>query len=63
MTTSNDAFTAWMAKVDDAIAGKLAGLTSDDLIDQPYSDWFDGGMSPAAAAKKAVRNEMRGEVG
>lgn len=47
-------FTAWMAKVDAAIAKKCDGLTSSDLPDFMYCDAFEDGASPAQAAKAAI---------
>lgn len=47
-------FTAWMAKVDAAIARKCAGLTSSDLPDFMYCDAFEDGATPAQAAKAAI---------
>jgi len=49
-------FEAWMDKVNAAIEGKC-GLTSRDLADQPYRDWFDSKMQPTAAANKALKDE------
>ncbi len=50
-----DAFKNWMAKVDAILAKKLGGLDSSDLPDWMYFDAFDDGMSPATAAKKALK--------
>jgi hypothetical protein len=53
-------FKVWMAKVDALIEAKY-GVTTADLIDHCYDDWFEDGMTAAAAAKKAVRLENGGE--
>jgi hypothetical protein len=42
----------------DAACGKLAGLSIHDLADFCYRDWYEDGMSPVSAAKKAIRSEM-----
>lgn len=49
-------FDAWMRKVD-AKVDALAGLSVHDLADQPFFDWFDADMSPATAARKALKAE------
>jgi hypothetical protein len=48
-------FSAWMALVDAAISAKI-GLSSSDLPDCPFMDWWEDGMSAASAAKKALKN-------
>lgn len=48
-------FKAWMAKVD-AILLRRVGLTTADLDDCLYDDWFAEGMAAATAAGKAYRN-------
>lgn len=47
-------FRAWFAKVDAAVAAKV-GIGVLDLPDYPYRDWYDDGVTPAAAAARAVR--------
>lgn len=47
-------FEAWMAKVN-AYVEKLAGLSADDLPDCCYRDWYDDGVSPANAARRALK--------
>jgi hypothetical protein len=47
-------FEQWMQKVNDGV-GQMVGLSADDLPDRPYRDWFDDGMQPIVAARKAVR--------
>ena len=49
-------FTEWMKAVDDAIARKADGLVSLDLPDCCYADWHEEGMTPAAAARLAIKN-------
>ena len=51
--TTDEKFTAWMAKVDKAI-NKLTGLTSSDLPDVAYRDMFEDKRAPSAAARVAL---------
>ena len=46
-------FGIWLKKVDSALARKC-GLTSDDLADCCYRDWYDSGVSPSDAAQMAL---------
>jgi len=46
-------FQVWMAKVDAALERKL-GLSSMDLADCCYHDWFDDGLTPSQAARMAL---------
>lgn len=52
----NYAFDAWMAKVDAACL-KACGLSIHDLSDCCFMDWFEDGVSPLSAAKRAIRAE------
>lgn len=56
MVESEEAFDSWMACVDTALEERI-GLSSDDLADYCYRDWFDGGMSPDDAAREAMNAE------
>jgi hypothetical protein len=47
-------FEEWRSVVDAAVQGK-AGLSLDDLEDAPLYDWYEAGVSPKAAAGKAIR--------
>jgi Family of unknown function (DUF5419) len=47
-------FDQWMKEVDTAIA-KKSGVTSADLPDCCYRDWFDDGVRPAGAASRAIK--------
>jgi hypothetical protein len=51
----NAGFDAWMVKVDAIIAKKCHGFTSVDLPDWMYFDAYDDDVSPAAAAKAAIK--------
>ena len=46
----------WKGRVDAFLRDKLAGLSSDDLPDCPYRDWYEDGVSPLSAATRAIRN-------
>jgi hypothetical protein len=48
-------FDEWKRKVNAAVE-KKAGLSADDLPDVNYSDWYEQGMSPSAAASKAIKS-------
>ena len=50
----DQAFKLWMRSVDMVLEG-ITGLCSLDLPDWSYRDSFDGGDSPRAAAKGALR--------
>ena len=51
-------FLEWKARVNAVISRKTGGLTSDDLPDCMYHDWYDEGMTPAEAANEAVEAAM-----
>jgi hypothetical protein len=48
-------FEQWMTAVDAAVE-RLCGLSASDLPDVCYRDWYEDGISPATAARRAVRN-------
>lgn len=48
-------FERWAMLVDDEIE-RIAGVTSSDLEDCAYRDWYNRGVTPEKAAKKALRN-------
>lgn len=50
---ANIGFNMWKRMVDDVIRRKV-GLHSDDLPDCPYYDWYEQGLSPLAAARRAL---------
>jgi hypothetical protein len=45
----------WLAKVNLAVE-HLSGMSMHDLADCPYMDWYEKGMTPETAARKAIRN-------
>lgn len=47
-------FAVWMREVDAALV-IICGLVTADLPDCTYRDWYDDGVSPKAAAKRARR--------
>ena len=52
----NKAFLAWLQKVD-AILASMIGISLLDLPDQHWFDWFEGGLTPASAAKRVRKYE------
>ncbi|RMD98394.1 MAG: hypothetical protein D6816_16270 [Bacteroidetes bacterium] len=56
-TTRNGmTFKEWMRQVDRELIRK-SGLSSRDLADQTYWDWFFDGISPEEAAEETLENE------
>lgn len=47
-------FEAWMLAVDKLLR-LLVGVTSEDLPDCCYRDWYDDGVSAKSAARRALR--------
>lgn len=52
----SEKFQAWMRRLDAALQ-KRVGLSSGDLADCCYADWFKDGISPAQAARLALQGE------
>ena len=48
-------YAAWKHAVDGA-CWHIAGLGIDDLDDCPLADWYADDISPARAARRAIRN-------
>jgi hypothetical protein len=48
-------FDQWMDKVDRLVTAAL-GLSVHDLPDCCYRDWYDEGLTPRQAARRAIRN-------
>jgi hypothetical protein len=48
-------FPAWMRAVDAQVEA-LAGCNIYDLPDCRYRDWYDDGLTPYQAARRAIRN-------
>lgn len=49
-------FQDWMKKVDQEVA-KSCGLSVYDLPDCPFRDWYNFGISPRQAAKRAIKED------
>jgi hypothetical protein len=47
-------FAEWMRRVDEAVEAEV-GLSVHDLEDASFADWFEDGVRPATAAKRALR--------
>ena len=47
-------FNRWMWEIDALVSKALGGLGVYDLPDCPFYDWFDDGMTPKQAARKAI---------
>ena len=53
-------FQVWMAKVN-ALIESTVGLGADDMADVAYHDWYENGVKPETAAKRALKaNGWRG---
>lgn len=50
-------FTQWMGRVDQKIGEQLGGMTHEDIPDCCYRDWYEDNMTPAQAAKQAVKEQ------
>jgi len=48
-------FEQWKNEVDKNISA-ICGMVSDDLPDCCYLDWYQDGVKPASAAKRAIKN-------
>lgn len=53
-TRNSKSFAEWMREIESILAGAF-GLSSDDLPDCCFADWFVDGVSPKSAAKRAIR--------
>lgn len=50
-------FEQWMQAVDDVL-GRRIGLSSQDLPDCCYRDWYDNGVQARHAAARAIKNAI-----
>ena len=48
-------FDEWMGQVEEVVS-RMTGLSTLDLPDVCYRDWFDDDVSPSKAARMAVRS-------
>lgn len=46
-------FDEWMRQVDQEL-NRICGLSSLDLADQPYYDWYEDGVKSGRAAARAL---------
>jgi len=51
---TSPSFIRWRAAVDARVSA-MTGLSLDDLSDCCYRDWYEQGMKPARAARRAIR--------
>lgn len=49
-------FKDWMKEVDEWLLAEC-GLSSSDLADQTWHDWYDSDMSPEEAGQECLENE------
>jgi hypothetical protein len=54
MAGQKKSFERWLAEVNNLIEQRT-GLGYDYLPDCPYRDWYEAGVSPANAARKAIK--------
>jgi len=54
--TTDKAFDDWMLKVDHELV-RMCGLSSADLADCCYRDWYDRRVTPKGAAKRAIASQ------
>lgn len=52
---ARQSFDDWMWDVNSALEAAV-GLSASDLPDCCYRDWYDDGVAPQDAARRAVRN-------
>lgn len=48
-------FENWKEEVDGTLE-TVSGLTSDDLADQPFREWYEGEMNPLEAAARTLQD-------
>lgn len=53
--TEDQKFKYWIDKVDTEVEKRVC-MSVHDLPDCPYRDWFEDGVSPVSAARKAIKN-------
>ena len=49
-------FNQWLAAVDRHLVRRV-GVTTGDLADQCYADWFEDGITPFQAAQLVLQDE------
>ena len=48
-------FEEWKRQVDNILSDRT-GMSSDDLPDSLYRDWYDDGVKPSGAVSRAIKN-------
>jgi hypothetical protein len=49
-------FNVWKGRIDSLLESSI-GLTTNDLADEPYKDWFDEGMSAMEVVELIAEEE------
>ena len=57
----NETFEGWMAEVD-ALVESSIGLSTRDLPDRPYYDWYEDYLSPKMVARKVIGSALSGLI-
>lgn len=57
MAKSKKTFEEWFKEVDQHVQ-KAVIISVHELPDCPYHDWYDDGVRPATAAKRAIKNSF-----
>ena len=55
----NQTFAGWLEQVD-RFVWQAVGMSLSDLPDVPTRDWFEDGVAPKSAARRAIRSAMDG---
>lgn len=53
--TEDQKFKYWIDKVDTEVEKRVC-MSVHDLPDCPYRDWYEDGVTPVQAARKAIKN-------
>ena len=60
MRTTNDtcrmSFTIWRRNAE-RVCETRTGLSLQDMVDAPYYDWYERGVSPSGAVSRVIRRE------
>lgn len=55
LTVKRDSYETWMGKIDRIILNRF-GMSVHDLSDQLFKDWYEDGVTPQEAARRALRD-------
>ena len=58
---NRELFEAWKKMVESTVV-RITGMSTDDLPDYPYADWFQEGVKPSVAAEWAIRAAGGGDL-